>query len=281
MIVPRSSSRFALATWFVLALAAPGASHGMQAGQIAADNASSALPATHAVRLATLEWLPYVGPRLPDNGLSGSVAATALHALGQSLHVDFFPWKRAMQVGSESGDYAGYFPAYYTEERARHCYFSAPMGRSTLGLATLREAPLRWGRLSDLSGVRIGVVAGYSNGREFDDLVREGRIQVDPSPGDSFNLKKLLAGHVRAAVIDKAVLRYLLVSDPDLAPQRDRIVFADPPLAVLTLHVCWQQTPTGQQLRKNFDAALRQLDLDKLENAYFLHLEALPASAPR
>ncbi len=235
----------------------------------------------NVLHLASLEWLPYVGPGLADDGLAGTIAAAAARQFSYTLRVDYFPWKRAMQTGGGDPDFSGYFPAYYTEERARDCHFSAPMGRSMLGLAYLRSAPLEWERPSDLGGMRIGVVSGYSNGSDFDALARQGKLLLDASPGDAINLRKLLAGRVRAVVIDKWVLRYLLLADPALAPERERIVFHRNLLADLSLHVCFQRTAAGQKLQQQFDAALGHMDIEKIENAYFQDLESRKRTGTR
>jgi polar amino acid transport system substrate-binding protein len=269
----RSGLLLAMSGMLALWLAGPSA----QAAAAAAETPASA----RALRLASLEWLPYVGPQLADNGVAGVIAANVARQFGYDVRIDYFPWKRAMQVGGEDPGFAGYFPAYYTEERARSCWFSQPMARSTLGLAYLRNAPLHWEHLADLEGMRIGVVAGYSNGREFDELAKAGRLQIDPSPGDAFNLKKLLAGRVRVAVVDRMVMRYLLLTDPELKPERERIAFHETPLAELTLHVCFQRTPAGQRLQEEFDAALKRVDIDKIENAYFQQFETPKPAAGR
>jgi polar amino acid transport system substrate-binding protein len=232
----------------------------------AADSAS-------VMHLASLEWLPYVGPRLAGDGLSGTIAAVAAKQFSYTLRVDYFPWKRAMQMGGQDANYAGYFPAYYTPERAQNCFFSAPMGNSTIGLAYLKSEPLAWERVSDLGGMRIGVVTGYSNGKEFDALAEQGKLQLDPSPTDAINLRKLLGGRVSAAVVDESVLRYLLLTDSALFPERSRIAFHPNVLARLTLHVCFQRTPAGLRLQKNFDEALNHMDIAKIENDYFQELE--------
>ncbi len=242
--------------------------------------AGSAPAAAHAeapasvLHLASLEWLPYVGPGLAQDGLSGAVASAVAKQFGYTIKVDYFPWTRAMQVGREDDSYTGYFPAYYTEERARQCHFSAPMGHSTLGLAYLKDNPVKWHTVADLVGVKIGVVAGYSNGAEFDALAKQGKLTIDASPGDLFNMKKLLANRVQAAVIDKSVLRYLVLTDPSLNSERERIEFHENVLAELSLHVCFHRTPAGQKLQQSFDAALRNVDIKKIEAAYFQQLES-------
>ncbi|MYN16618.1 transporter substrate-binding domain-containing protein [Rugamonas sp. FT107W] len=225
------------------------------------------------LHLASLEWLPYVGHGLPDGGMSGAVAKSVAARFEYGIKIDFFPWKRAMQVGGSDPDFVGYFPAYHTAERAQQCHFSAPMGTSTIGLATLAEAPLHWRVLDDLAGNKLGVVLGYSNGEAFDQMVKSGKLLVDVSESDTINLKKLLAGRIRAAVIDKAVLRYLLASDATLSRERAKLVFDGQPLAVLTLHVCFQRTPQGLKLKQSYDEALRRTDIGGIENAYLDHLD--------
>jgi polar amino acid transport system substrate-binding protein len=245
---------------------------GVPFGVPIAANATDAPPPV--MRLASLAWLPYVGPNLPQGGLSGAIAEAAAKDFGYRVRIDYFPWTRAMQVGSKDPDFAGYFPAYYTEERARQCHFSAPMGTSTLGLAYLRNKPLQWHALPDLADKVIGVVEGYSNGEAFDALVKQGRQKVDPAPSDLVNLKKLLAQRVDAVAIDKAVLRYLLATDLGLIGSRDLIAFHEKPLAELTLHVCFQHTAAGSKLREEFDKALQKIDVQRIENDYFRLLEA-------
>jgi polar amino acid transport system substrate-binding protein len=236
---------------------------------------------TPTLHLASLDWLPYVGGALPQGGMSAAVARAAAARFGYGIKIDYLPWKRAMQVGGGDPGYAGYFPAYQTPERARQCYFSAPMGRSTIGFAIRAAEPLRWRTLDDLATDKLGVVLGYSNGEAFDAMVAQGKLSVDASVSDTINLKKLLAGRVRAAVIDKAVLRYLLSTDSTLSTQRAALAFDDHPLAELTLHVCFQRTALGQQLQHSYDAALHEINIPKIENEYFEQLERAAGAARR
>jgi polar amino acid transport system substrate-binding protein len=232
---------------------------------------------TPTLHLASLEWLPYVGHALPQGGMSAAIARAAAARFGYGLQVDYLPWKRAMQAGGGDPDFAGYFPAYHTPERARQCHFSAPMGHSTIGFAVRATEPLRWRTLADLASDKLGVVLGYSNGKAFDAMVTQGKLSVDPSVSDTVNLKKLLAGRVRAVVIDKAVLRYLLSTDPTLSAQRARLAFDDHPLAELTLHVCFQRTALGKKMQQSYDAALRETDIKRIENDYLNNSGARPA----
>jgi polar amino acid transport system substrate-binding protein len=232
---------------------------------------------SQTLRLASLVWLPYVGPALPQNGLSTAIADDAARTFGERIQVDYFPWARAMKVGIQLPEYAGYFPAYYTEERARECHFTNPIGKSTLGLAFLKSRPLQWNTLTDLSNKSIGIVHGYSNGEAFDKQIKDGKQKFDVSDTDVINIKKLLGQRIDAAAIDKSVLRYLLATDPRLAGARDLIDFHDKPLAELTLHICFKRTPAGRELKEKFDQALLHIDFQKIESEYFKELERQPS----
>jgi polar amino acid transport system substrate-binding protein len=246
---------------------------GLLCATLPASLPASATELPKTMRLASLNWLPYVSASLEQEGWSSFVAENAARAGGYQIRVEYFPWTRAVQLGSRDVRYAGYFPAYFTEERARNCYFSLPIGSSTIGLAYLKSAPLNWSRVQDLSRLKVGVVAGFSNGPAFDAMVREGKLVPDASPSDMLNLRKLLARRVDIVVIDKLVLRYLLVSEPSIAHTREQIVFHDKPLAELPLHVCFQHSVQGKEMQQAFNAALQTMPLRKLEGEYFQRLE--------
>jgi polar amino acid transport system substrate-binding protein len=233
------------------------------------------------LHLASLEWLPYAGAALPQGGMSAAVAKAVATRFGYGIKIDYLPWKRAMQAGGSDPGFDGYFPAYHTAERARQCHFSAPMGHSTIGLAVRAAEPLHWRTLEDLAANKLGVVLGYSNGARFDAMVEQGKLSVDSSVSDTVNLRKLLAGRVRAVVIDKAVLRYLLATDPGLSRQRALLAFEDHLLAELNLHVCFQRTALGQKLRQSYDAALLATDISKIESEYFEELERTTGATRR
>ena len=232
------------------------------------------MTASAPVRLATLEWRPYVSSHLAGNGFTAEVVSAAAARLDMLVQFDYLPWVRAMKLGASAAQFNGYFPAYYTEERALACHFSAPVGTSTIGLAYLKAAPVVWRTLNDLQQVKIGTVLGYSNGKEFDALVASKALDVEVSETDLQNLKKLLAQRSRAIVIDRLVLRYLLITEPSLAGARGKIEFDAKPLAELSMHVCFQRTAAGRQLQTAFDKALQHIDLQQFETKYFDQLGA-------
>lgn len=240
------------------------------------------LPVVHAqtsgMRLSTLEWSPYVSASLPDEGLTTSLIKTVASQAGISTSISYAPWSRAVQVGSNDPSYAGYFPAFYLQEREKSCYFSGEIGRSIIGFAYLKPQAFKWNTLADLRGQQIGIVQAYANGEEFDAMVRQGLLKTDIAPSDISNLRKLLAKRISLAVIDRDVLRQLLITEASLQADKNRIVFHPRELTTFSMRICFQRTESGLTLQKSFDAELKKINVKKLENAYFQRLSRIPAA---
>lgn len=229
--------------------------------------------AAPAVRLASEEWPPFVSAALPDNGLSGAYSAAVFARLGSAATFDYFPWKRTMEVGMNDPRYAGLLAVWRTPQREAHCHFSSPIGSTMNVLAYLREAPVVASSLRELRSARVGTVAGYSNGEEFDGLVRRGVLSVQEGVNDETNLRKLLSKRFDAMVIEKRVLRHLLAGPHFTRAERDRIAFAENLFHERTVHICFQRTPAGQAQQRAFNDAARDIDLSKFERDYLRRLD--------
>jgi polar amino acid transport system substrate-binding protein len=217
------------------------------------------------IRLATLEWPPFTGLLLPKEGLSTYIASTVAKAAGFRLLSASFEWTKTVENGEKNPEFEGYFPEYFSQEREAACHLSQSIGSSLLGIATLKSAPIKWTKLSDLGAYRLGVVDGYLNGEAFDAAIKDKRQPVELGPSDATNIAKLRAGKIRGIVVDKNVLDYTLYKLKDTGS----VIFNPRPIARLSLHVCFKRTPAGQAMRDAFDSALKQTDLAKLEAAYF------------
>ncbi|MCU6500522.1 hypothetical protein LPN04_22235 [Rugamonas sp. A1-17] len=92
--------------------------------------ATAAQPAT-TIQLASLEWMPFSGATLPGDGLSGTVVAEVEKRLGNDIKVKYFEWKETVAKGESDPEYSGYFPVYYTAERAESkCAARSPAGKA-------------------------------------------------------------------------------------------------------------------------------------------------------
>jgi polar amino acid transport system substrate-binding protein len=204
--------------------------------------------------------------------MSGAYSSAVFTRIGSAVAIDYFPWKRTMEVGMNDARYAGLLAVWRTPQREALCHFSAPIGSTMNVLAYLKEAPVAASTLRDLREVRVGTVAGYSNGEEFDGLVRRGVLHVQEGVNDETNLRKLFSKRFDAMVIEKRVLRHLLTSHFTRA-DRERIAFTDHLFHERTVHICFQRTPAGQAQQRAFNEAARDIDLTKFERDYLRRLD--------
>ena len=231
------------------------------------------------IRFATEEWPPFFSPSLPDQGLTGMLLKSVLERMGYTMRIDYFPWKRAVEVGRNDPRYAAVVALVRTPEREKLCHFSSAIGSRQTVLAFLINDAVPTATLADLKGIRIGTVAGYSNGEQFDSMVRSGLLNVEEGVNDETNLRKLLHRRFAAIVIEKHMLRYLLTSGRYTQEERERIAIAEHLFIERTVHVCFQRTAAGLKQQEAFNDASREIDLARLERDYWRVIgEAAPPS---
>ncbi len=172
-----------------------------------ATEATVSVPAgTKTVKLATLEWPPYVGSDMAGYGFTSEVVAAAFKQAGYNVTVNFLPWERVLQE-TEDGNYDAGYPAYYSDERAQKYLLSEPFAEGYTGFYKRKADNISYSTLEDLKDYRIGVVQGYVNSPEFDAadyLLKEEAID-EPT-----NLNKLLAGRIDLTVADRLVGQYII-----------------------------------------------------------------------
>ncbi len=211
------------------------------------------------VRLTSLEWPPYAGETLPDGGTQVALVRQAFAAVGVQLEVQFLPFRRAVQLARTDPTLAGYFPEYADVDDDFEV--STSLGASPLGLAYRSDRPITWSRVPDLRAFQpIGVVAGYLNEPELDQLAARRELRVEAALDDLSNLRRLIHGRVQIVVIDRAVMRWLVTNTPDLSRAGGSLQFHPRLLAERTLHVAFRRLPHGDAARLRLEQGLQQLD---------------------
>jgi len=226
--------------------------------------------AQQTVKLTSLEWPPFSGKDLPEQGASVAVARAAFQAMGYKLDVQFLPWERAVYLAKNDAGVAGYFPEYYSDDNAKDFHYSDPAGSSPIGFAQRVDNPVAWDKLDDLKGVTIGTVSGYINTDEFDAMAADKQLKVVPVADDLSNLR-ILAQHsdrIALAVIDRNVFRYLLKTTPELRGAQKTLAFNAKILADKKLYVCFKNSADGAKLADIFNQGLKKIDADKILAQY-------------
>ncbi|MCJ8170521.1 substrate-binding periplasmic protein [Atopomonas sediminilitoris] len=204
-------------------------------------------------QLNSLDWPPYTGAKLAEQGSSAKAVKEIYASAGHNVSIKILPWQRAVDTAKSDPNIVGYFPEYH--DTSLDCVFSDPIGTGPLGFAQNSSKPIAWQSLDDLKGLRIGVVAGYVNTTEFDQRVSTGQLSADATQSDEQNLIKLANGRLDLAVIDRNVMAYLIDNSPKLASLKDKLQFNDTLLEDKTLHICFTQDASGQAAAELFKQA--------------------------
>ncbi|GAA5183084.1 ABC transporter substrate-binding protein [Niveibacterium umoris] len=218
-----------------------------------------AAPDEHVVKLASLEWPPYASASVSAGGTVTDTVRRALAASGYRLVVEYFPWPKAVAVGESAKGFAGYFPSYYSADRARRTELSDPVGESPLGFAQRSDSPSTWVTIEDLKALRIGVVEGYINTTALDRRIASGDQPADSTLDDASNLMKLAAGRVDLAVVDSKVFANLMGNDTRLTGLRGQLVMNPRLLELKSVHVAFRKTSEGRKLSRALSEGLRKI----------------------
>src|SRR4249919_3047563 len=76
------------------------------------------------VRLATLEWEPYIGTKMPDQGYAAALVRAAFAEQGVAVTIEFYPWARALHL-ARTGAVDGLMPEYFNPSRKSEFEYSA------------------------------------------------------------------------------------------------------------------------------------------------------------
>lgn len=222
------------------------------------------------IKLTSLEWPPYSGEKVAEQGASVAVIRAAAEAMGYKLEVKFFPWNRAVAMAQDAkSGFVGYFPEYHSDQVAKDFLLSDPIGSGPLGFVESVAAPVAWSSLADLKGKSVGVVDGYVNTAEFDAMTAKGEIKAEAVTDDLTNVKKVAAGRIPLAVIDRNVLNDLLNTDASLASAKGKVQFNAKVLEDKALYIAFQRSPQGEEAARVINEGLKKIDAAAIAAKFF------------
>lgn len=217
------------------------------------------LPAATALAESPLPVVTYPIPvhvESANSGLFIDLAKAAADEAGLPIRISVQPPPRAIQNFS-SGSHAMLFPALDVLFPA-----DATIVRSQEAIdckedfVFTRVGTPKLTSLEDLADHRVGITRGYPYARE----VSDGKLfVVEPANSDEANLRKLVAGHIDAFILDeKTGVNALEATGLTEKVQYDR----NRPVSRQEVYYAFQDTPEGRQLAEKFSAALAVLKKD-------------------
>lgn len=210
----------------------------------------------HAAQLdiGTSFWPPYVDPKLRGQGLAISIVTAAFERVGYKPVVTIRPWEQTLQE-TRLGHSAVIAAAWKTAARENDFVFSDPYLVNEIKFVKRRGTKPRFATLSDLAGLRVGVVYLYAYEEAFDAdtrFVKVSETQIVP------NLLQLLAGNIDLTVGDERALRYEI--SRHLQDRKAELEFLATPLAARDLYVAASRLePQAETIIRDFNRGLEEI----------------------
>ena len=227
----------------------------LNAAFLALSAFQSCVAADQTLRLATLEYPPYItqaegGPR----GLAVEVASEALARIGRAFRIDFYPIARGQRMVL-TGEADAYFSIKKTAEREKTMVFpNTPLMRQDYVFFTPTDSRWRFdGGFESIAGARIGIVNATSYGGRFDGAIASGVFrQLEAVSDHETNFRKLLAHRIDAVICSRLVGTYYLKKLNGL----NAVMVNGPAVETTQSYLVFPKTDNGIALARQFDQAM-------------------------
>ncbi|MFC4864604.1 substrate-binding periplasmic protein [Pseudomonas sp. MAHUQ-62] len=235
--------------------------------------------AAEELRLTNGEWAPYLGAKLPHQGVASRIVEEAFALEGVKVRWEFYPWARSMHL-AERGERAGTAVWLRSPEREQRFFISDPVVESSYYLFHRKDRPIDWKQIANLKDVRLGGAIGYDYGTTFQQAERSGQIQVKRLSGEEQGLRMVLAGRLDAFPMDK-VVAFALLNDRFSSTDRKQMSFHPLPLRSDSLHLMLsREVPGNAELIVRFNQGLARLRESGKVAQYLMEVQQPLSLAP-
>ncbi len=206
----------------------------------------------------TVEWAPFNGTEMPNNGVITVLVKSAFKRSGISSSIRFIPWSRAMR-DVKNGKSDILMGAYYTNERNKDYYFSDSIYDIEIGLVALKSLGItQFTKLQDLIPYKIGVNRGWANSKTFD---KADYLNKQDANSPILNVRKLLKKRVDMLFISFGVFRHEI--NTISAQKINEVVFIKPTLKISPIHLMISRNnPEKENIMNAFNESLAAMKKD-------------------
>ena len=206
------------------------------------------------VHLLYINYPPYYGKSLVNNGPISEIIVEAYKLVGYQVKLQFIPsWAASFEM-VRHGQYDGLYAAWYRKEREQWFAFSDPMPPNEIGFFKHKNDNISFKTLTDLKPYSVGVILGYSNAPEFE----KAQLKIEAVQNDQQNMSRLIMKRIDLAYIDRGVAQYILENKyPDFI---DEIEWLPPAIEIANQHIIFsRKTDRFQQKLDDFNKGLQML----------------------
>ena len=185
---------------------------------------------SNSISLAYVDFPPYEWSKngLPK-GILVEIVQKAFSDAGIPLKLEQLPFARAYEK-AKNGSIDGIFNFYKIPERLEFFDYSEPIIENQLVFFVRKDSRLEFKSLSDLQGLAVGTMRGYTYGPDFDNnplFIRQ------PANSHENNLRKLFYGRIDAYPCDKLVGIHVATTIGVMS----ELKILSPPLQVMKGHI--------------------------------------------
>lgn len=240
--------------------------------------ASQAQQKQKKITLITHESVPFMGESLPDKGALIYAMNKVLDKMNYKAEFVFVPsWARAKMTALKDPKIDGYTP-YTSIENEDVFDFSDYFYNDPWVIIERKEAPIHWKTFTDLTKYTAGGVTGVELRPGVKELAEKGKLKVETTTTDVYNIKKLATKRVDMIFMDAVVFRYLMATESELQPYRNQLQVNSKPiiigrygLAVKKKNVSADFLPefkkVGKFIEKYIEEYLTRLEKEKANKA--------------
>jgi len=159
-------------------------------------------------KITSLDWQPYSGSDMANQGESINKLRELLKKEGIELIVEFYPWARAQKI-AQTKNYIGYFPAW-PEEVKEGFIASLPVDWSYIGVMTYSGSNATWESIDKMfANFRVGIISTYAYPQDIAEAIKKYPHNTKSAP-DELSLVKMLSSTSRfdVALTDPNVMLY-------------------------------------------------------------------------
>ncbi|SEQ05622.1 polar amino acid transport system substrate-binding protein [Pseudomonas cuatrocienegasensis] len=212
------------------------------------------------LRIVSEAWPPYIYEVDGElRGLDYETTQVVLERLGIQTTWELMPWKRCL-LSVQQGKADALLDVFHSTARNTWMVFpEEPLSTVEFVLFYHRENPHRFQKIEDLTGLTVGVSAGYLYANPA--FRNSPLFKREPAASHEANFGKLLRQRVDLVINDRRSGRYLL----EQLGMSQVIAHHPSVIARTPMYLGLSRSPRHQQLARRFASALRQF---KREPAY-------------
>jgi polar amino acid transport system substrate-binding protein len=210
--------------------------------------------AQQKLSVVTLNWEPFYGESLPQQGVVSEIVRHAFAARGIDTSYRFIPWERALE-SARMGDDDVLMGVWYSEQRNSIFKYSDPFLKNRVVFIKRAGDDFEYRGLESLGDRRIGVVRGYAYADAFNESQS---IRKFATSSLKANLKKLVAKRIDLTLGDELVIKSEL--NRNLPELKNKVEFTTRALEEKPLYVVASfQHPQHEQIIEQFNQGLREI----------------------